>query len=350
MAARSDLPDIPISSPSDYYKVLGIDRSADNAAVKRAYRKMALKYHPEKNMTKEVMNQFMLIGEAYDVLIDAKRRAIYDQYGPNGLKNGVPARDGFDGYPGGYQYHGSPDETFSQFFGGKNPFTDFFAVHTATPGLADASTTSPAFGSKFGGLHGMSRSPDDPNLLHGPSHDAAQERDLVLTLEELYLGTVKKLKVSRRVLNDDNTTTSAQEEILTVDVQRGWRAGTRVTFPSKGNQGPNKIPSDYVFIVKEAPHAFYTRNGNDLIYTAGISLSKALTGSIIEIKTLDDRLLKIPVNETVHPDYVKEVSHEGMPISKTPDQRGRLLIKFTITFPTYLNDQQKKLIREALPA
>ncbi|KAJ3157703.1 DnaJ sub B member 13 [Geranomyces variabilis] len=341
-----------IQSPSsDYYKVLGIDRSADDATVKKAYRRMALKYHPEKNLTKEAIHQFMAIGEAYDVLTDSKKRAIYDQYGPNGLKNGVAAREGFDGYPGGYQYHGSPDETFSQFFGGKNPFADFFAVHTGAPAITEAPAGAPAFGAKFGGLHGMSRTAGETSSpLNGPIQDAAVEHDLMLTLEELYLGTVKKLKITRRVLNDDNTTTSATEKVLTIDVRRGWRAGTRVTFPQEGDQGPNKIPADIVFIVKEIPHAFFQRDGNDLIYTANISLSKALTGSIIEIQTLDGRLLKIPVNETVHPEYVKELQNEGMPLSKDADKRGRLLIKFIITFPTYLNENQKKLVREALPS
>ncbi|TPX57518.1 hypothetical protein PhCBS80983_g03775 [Powellomyces hirtus] len=347
MAATAEIP----SPSSDYYKVLGIDRSADDAGVKKAYRRMALKYHPEKNLTKGAIHQFMAIGEAYDVLTDAKRRAIYDQYGPNGLKNGVPARDGFEGYPGGYQYHGSPDETFSQFFGGKNPFADFFAVHTATPGMSDSASAAPTFGAKFGGLHGMSRKTGEgSNPMNGPVQDPPVENELLLSLEELYLGTVKKLKITRRVLNDDNTTTSNTEKLLTIDVRRGWRSGTRVTFPREGDQGPNKIPADIVFVVKEVPHPHFQRVGNDLVYAANISLSKALTGSIIEVKTLDGRLLKIPVNETVHPDYVKELQNEGMPISKDADKRGRLLIKFTISFPTYLNDQQKKLLREALPA
>ncbi|KAI8815981.1 DnaJ domain-containing protein [Fimicolochytrium jonesii] len=343
-----------VSSVGDYYKVLGINRSADDAAVKKAYRVNALKYHPEKNITPEAIKQFLAIGEAYDVLIDSKRRAIYDQYGPNGLRNGVAPRDGFEGFPGGYNYHGNPEETFSKFFGGTNPFSDFFAVHTSAPALNQKAGAPPTFGPKFGGLHGMNR-PDGAsdgasgNPLNGPTQDPAIEHDLVLTLEELYLGTVKKLKVSRKTLTSDNTTTTPTTKLLTLDVHRGWRAGTRITFPREGDQGPNKIPSDLTFIVKEAPHEFFKREGDDLIYTVHIPLSKALVGLIVEVKTLDGRVLKVPVNETVHPDYVKVISNEGMPISKSPEQRGKLLIKFVITFPTYLSEKQKGLIREALP-
>ncbi|KND03506.1 uncharacterized protein SPPG_00989 [Spizellomyces punctatus DAOM BR117] len=332
---------------ADYYKTLGVDRSVDDAGIKKAYRKLALKYHPEKNISPEAIQQFLAIGEAYDVLHDAKKRAIYDQYGPNGLKNGVPAREGFEGFPGGYQYHGNPEETFAQFFGGKNPFADFFAVHTGVPGPSQDPTAS-TFGPRFGGLHGMNRPADQANPLTGPVQDPPVEHDLELTLEELYLGTVKKMKISRKVLNDDNTTTSSVEKLLTIDVRKGWRSGTRITFPREGDQGPNKIPADIVFIVKEAPHERFIRQANDLIFKADIPLYKALTGSIVEIKTLDGRILKIPVNDIVHPDYTKQVPNEGMPLSKNPDSRGKLLIKFNLKFPTYLNEDQKKLLREAL--
>ncbi|KAI9094036.1 DnaJ domain-containing protein [Phlyctochytrium arcticum] len=334
----------------DYYKTLSVDRSVDDAGIKRAYRKLALKYHPEKNVSPEALHQFSLIGEAYDVL--TQRRAIYDQYGPKGLKNGVPAREGFEGFPGGYQYHGQPEETFSQFFGGKNPFADFFAVHTGTPAAPTTTTAAaaPTFGTKFGGLYGMNRPSDQPNPLNGPTQDAPLERDLELTLEELYLGTVKKLKVTRKTLNDDNTTTSPAEKLLTIDVRKGWRAGTLISFPREGDQGPNKIPSDIVFKVVEAPHRHFVREGNDLCFKAKMTLVQALTGSIVEIKTLDGRILKIPVNEVVHPEYEKIILNEGMPLSKTPEKRGNLRLRFEISFPTYLKDTQKRLIREALPA
>ncbi|KAJ3053573.1 DnaJ sub B member 13 [Rhizophlyctis rosea] len=327
-----------MSLPPDYYKLLTTDRSTDEDGVKRAFRKMALKWHPQKNKSPEAPDRFLKICEAYDVLSDAQRRAVYDQYGVDGLKNGVPAREGYEGYPGGYQYHNNPEETFAHFFGGKNPFADFFSSHIEpTPAL---------FGSKFGGLLGMNR-PHNP-ATSPPSKPPATEKDLLLTLEELYTGTVKKMKVSRKVLNDDEMTTSVADKILTIEVGRGWKEGTRVTFAREGDQGANQIPADIVFIVKQIPHPTLQRDGNDLIYTADLPLVKSLTGTIIDFKTLDGRILKIPVNEIVHTTYQKVIQNEGMPISKTPDNRGNLVIRFRLKFPTYLNEEQKAALRSVL--
>ncbi|KAJ3294531.1 DnaJ sub B member 13 [Rhizoclosmatium sp. JEL0117] len=339
----------------DLYKTLNLDKSADSEAVRRAYRKMALKYHPDKNSSADAFDHFKLVSEAYDVLSNQKLRAIYDQYGTDGLKKGVPSKEGFDGYSGGYSYHGQPHETFSDFFGGKNPFADFFAVHNEAACAvgnrpSSGNTSNPGaypqkFGQKFGGMHGMNH----PNAaLSPPAQDPPVEASLEVTLEELYVGTVKKVKVVRKVLSDDGVTTNDTEKILTIEVQKGWKNGTRVTFPREGDQGPNKIPADLIFIIKELPHSRFKRQGNDLVLTTKLTLGQALVGSIVEVHTLDDRTLQIPINDVVHPNYVKEVSKEGMPISKS-HERGKLLLKFTITYPTFLNAEQKKAIKSAIP-
>ncbi|KAJ3029389.1 UNVERIFIED_CONTAM: DnaJ sub B member 13 [Siphonaria sp. JEL0065] len=346
----------------DLYKNLNLDKSADSEQIRRAYRKMALKYHPDKNNAGDAFDHFKMVSEAYDVLSNQKLRAIYDQYGTDGLKKGVPARDGFDGYSGGYSYHGQPFETFSDFFGGKNPFADFFAVHNedacavgnrpASGGpnnqnknVAESAAFPQKFGNKFGGMYGMNY----PNAaLSPPAQDPPVESSLEVNLDELYLGSVKKVRVVRKVLTEDGVTTSDVEKILTIDVQKGWKNGTRVTFPQEGDQGPNKIPADLVFIIKELPHPSFKRQGNDLVLTTNLTLGQALTGTIVTVQTLDERTLQIPVNDVVHPNYVKEVAKEGMPISKS-QERGKLLLKFNISYPTFLNADQKKAIKNVLP-
>ncbi|KAI8929608.1 DnaJ domain-containing protein [Entophlyctis helioformis] len=323
----------------DFYKILGIDRATEEDGIKRAYRKMALKLHPERNPSPEAREQFVRVAEAYHVLSDAKRKAIYDQYGLGGLRKGVPAKHDFDGYEGGYEFHNNADEIFNQFFGGKNPFSDFFSMH-AEPEVA-------IFGSKFGGLHGMNRGVN-PQLIN---QDPPVEFDLLLTLEELYLGCIKKIKITRKVLNDDGITTTPVDKILTVEVQRGWKPGTKVIFPREGDQGPNRIPADMVFFVKEDKHPRFTRQQNDLVHQVDISLIKALTGSTLDILTLDGRVLKIPLNDTITPDYVKRVSGEGMPIrgpnGTDTGTRGDLIIKFRMKFPKSVNEHQKTLLKQA---
>eukprot|EP01137_Pigoraptor_chileana_P033474 Opistho-2@24399 len=221
----------------DYYRTLGLNRGATEDDVKKAYRKLALKYHPEKNKAAEAEQLFDEIAEAYDVLSDAEHRAIFDQYGEEGLKNGVPIGPNGE-FTGAYTFHGNAHQIFKEFFGGNNPFADFFPADKG-------------FGFGFGGT-------SDHNGLGGRNRaqqDAPIEKDLFLTLEELFHGCTKKMKISRRVMNDDGHSTSVKDKVLTINVKRGWKPNTRVTFPKEGDQGPNNVPADIVFIVKEKPHA-----------------------------------------------------------------------------------------------
>merc|ERR1712024_49480 len=150
----------------DYYRILGVARGASEDEIKKAYRKLALKYHPDKNQTAGAEEKFKEIGEAYDVLSDKKKK-VYDQYGEEGLKGGMGGGGGGGGMPhfdfsqsggGGqgynYSYHGDPRATFSQFFGGSNPFASFFS---ASPG---------GMGGGLGGTEGMDI--DIEELIGGP--------------------------------------------------------------------------------------------------------------------------------------------------------------------------------------
>ncbi|KAJ3262068.1 DnaJ sub B member 13 [Boothiomyces macroporosus] len=286
----------------DYYKILNLKRDCEDAEIKAAYRKLSLKFHPERNSAPGTKQIFMNIAEAYDVLSNE-----------------------FEGSMQGYEFHGDPEKVFNEFFGTKNPFADFFV------GQVDSSNTA-TFGKKFNGLHGLASN----NSIFAPTQDPTLEFDINLTLEELYTGALKKIKISRKLLNDDGMTTSVKEKILTVEISSGWRAGTKIIFPKEGDQGPNKIPSDVAFIVKETKHDRFTRKGDDLIFVAEIPLVNALIGHHVEVLTLDERILRIPVNETI--------KGEGMPNSKTK-KKGDLIIKFKPTFPKSLTDQQKALLK-----
>jgi DnaJ-class molecular chaperone len=213
-----------------------------------------------------------------------QRRAIYDQYGIDGLKKGVPGREDFDGYAGGYSFHGNAELVFLEFFGSKNPFVDFFATQQEQP-----------FGAAFGGLHGMANS----TFLKQPVKQTNVDFDLNLTLEELYLGCQKKFKISPKIINDDGMTTRMSNKILTIQVPPGTKSGTRFIFPKQGDQGPNIIPGDVVFTVKEIKHDRFKRLDNDLVLEQNIPLFNALTGYVIDVHTLDGRMLKIPINEMI---------------------------------------------------
>ncbi|KAI6661547.1 hypothetical protein LOD99_13420 [Oopsacas minuta] len=307
----------------DYYLILGIKRSCQSMDVKRAYRVLALKYHPDSNREVGTKDRFLEVSEAYDVLSDLERRAIYDQFGEEALKVGVPC----DGkFLEGYAYHGDYLRTFHEFFGGDNPFADYFNVS----GLSEP----PA----FSGVAGLVQPRQDPPV----------ERELQLSLEEIYLGCTKKMKISRRVMNEDGVTTSLKDKILTIRINPGIQEGTKITFPKEGDQGPNAIPADITFIIRDKKHTRFIRSGLDLKYTARIKLVEALSGCTIPMHTLDGREIRIPVNDIVRPGYTKEVKGEGMPSIDNTDCMGNLIISFDVIFPMKLSEEKKTAIKKIL--
>lgn len=140
------------------------------------------------------------------------------------------------------------------------------------------------------------------------------------------------------------------DEILTINIKPGWKKGTKITFPEKGNEHPNSIAADIVFVIDEKPHSVFTREGNDLVATQKISLAEALSGCTVNLTTLDGRNLTIVVNNVVHPEYEEVVPREGMPLPKDPTKKGNLRIKFNIKFPSRLNADQKSGLKKFLAA
>jgi len=167
------------------------------------------------------------------------------------------------------------------------------------------------------------------------------------SLEELYTGTTKKMKVTKTIVDASGQSVPV-EKVLTIDVKKGWKAGTKITFPKEGDEMPGMEPQDIVFVLEEKPHPYLKREKDDLVYTHTISLAQALTGFDVPIQTLDGRRLNIPIREVVSPSSTKIISGEGMPLQKNPNQKGNLIIKFNIVFPRHLSEQQKAQIRSAL--
>ncbi|CAN4078887.1 unnamed protein product [Withania somnifera] len=283
----------------DYYKILQVDKNAKDDDLKKAYRKLAMKWHPDKNPNnkKEAEAKFKQISEAYE--------SIWGGMGGGGFGGGMGGAGGGGGMRG--------TRFSSSMFG-----DDIF--------------------SSFGEGRPMNT---------GPRKAPPIERTLPCSLEELYKGTTKKMKISREIA-DASGKTLPVEEILTIDVKPGWKKGTKITFPEKGNEEPNIVSSDLVFIVDEKPHSVFTRDGNDLVIIQKISLAEALTGYTVHLTTLDGRKLTIPINNVIHPNYEEVVPREGMPIPKEPSRRGNLRIKFNIKFPTRLTAEQKTGIKKLL--
>ncbi|MED6196120.1 hypothetical protein PIB30_044312 [Stylosanthes scabra] len=334
----------------DYYKILQVDRGAKDDDLKKAYRKLAMKWHPDKNPNnkKEAEAKFKQISEAYDVLSDPQKRAVYDQYGEEGLKGQVPppGAGGFssagDG-PTTFRFNPrSADDIFSEFFGFSSPFG----------GMGDMGGRAGASGfprGMFGDdiFNSFARHGAGEGSTNMPRKSAPIERTLQCSLEDLYKGTTKKMKISRDVTDASGRATTV-EEILTIEIKPGWKKGTKITFPEKGNEQRGVIPADLVFIIDEKPHSLFKRDGNDLVVTQKISLIEALTGYTAQLTTLDGRSISVPINSIISPSYEEVIKGEGMPIPKEPSKRGNLRIKFNIKFPSRLTSDQKAGIKRLL--
>lgn len=139
-----------------------------------------------------------------------------------------------------------------------------------------------------------------------------------------------------------------ETEVLSIEVKPGWKKGTKITFPDKGNQQLNQLPADLVFVIDEKPHESFKRDGNDLIVTQRITLAEAIGGTLINIKTLDKRIVRVQVKDIVSPGYELIVSNEGMPITKEPGHRGHLKILFEVKFPKKLTSSQRAALKRVL--
>lgn len=135
---------------------------------------------------------------------------------------------------------------------------------------------------------------------------------------------------------------------MTIEIRPGWKKGTKITFPEKGNQETGVVAADLIFVIDEKSHAVYTRDGNDLVVNQEILLLEALTGKTLELTTLDGRNIMIPLTDIVKPGYVLDVPNEGMPISKEPRKKGNLKIKFDVKYPSRLSAEQKSELKRVL--
>lgn len=378
----------------DYYAILGVPRDADDDAIKQAYKKNALKHHPDRNIDKkeEAERKFKELAEAYEVLSDKQKRTIYDQYGEEGLKGGPMPGGGADsaggfsagGFPGGAFHFASSDphgaeHIFQQFFAsqGIDPFAQMFGGAGGAGGGpaggsrrrrggGDTSGNGPNIrmsgmgggmpGGMFSGMgggmggggmpggFGFADEDSGGQYAQQPSpSDLVVKKPLPINLEDLYNGTTKRLKVTRKRLDG-----SKEEKIIEIKIKPGWKSGTKLTYKDEGDEvAPGQFQS-LEFKVEEKSHAKFQREGNNLVYTMDITLAEALLGFNKPIMTLDNRQLPISSTSIVDPQTTRRVPSEGMPISKSPGQKGDLIVKFNIKFPSSLSSSQKDLIRSAL--
>jgi DnaJ family protein B protein 4 len=347
----------------DYYTVLGVNRDADEETIKKAYRKLALKWHPDRNpgRKEEAERQFKQISEAYEVLADKDKRAVYDQFGEEGLKAGTGPGAGASGPSpfGGAGEARFPGGTFFSFAGNRG-------ARFSGPGMGSGgfrpSNADDIFRQFFGGMPGTDPFGDEDEdtdsgfSAHpgfGRTRTAAQPSAAVYplrcTLEELFSGCTKRIKVTRRLLDARTGAPAPAEKIITVQVRPGWKAGTKLRYAGEGDEYAPGRRQDIQLVIEERAHPIFRREGDDLHATLSLTLEEALCGFARTIPGIDSRELKVSSRAVTVPGQQLRFASGGMPNQKDPSNaRGALIVTFKITFPPALTDPQKQLVHQAL--
>jgi len=304
----------------DYYKILGVDKNATEAQIKKAYRKLARQYHPDMNPgDKKAEERFKQINEAYEVLSDPERRRKYDQLGADYQRyqrmGGDPS--GFDwsrwttgGWPGGVrvEYTGDLGDLF-----GSSDFSDFF--NAIFGGMASGT-----------GQEAFRRASAQPGV-RGRDY----EQEVEITLEEAFTGT-------RRVL-------SRGSQRIEAKIPPGARTGTKVRLAGQGPAGIGGPAGDLYLVVKVLPHQTFEREGDDLRCELPVDLYTAVLGGEVIVHTLGgDVKLKIPP-ETQSGRTIR-LAGQGMPHLRDPKTRGDLLVKVRVMIPQHLSARERELFQE----
>jgi len=298
----------------DYYKILGVDRNATEEEIKKAYRRLAMKYHPDRNPgDKSAEEKFKEINEAYEVLGDPEKRKRYDALGESYF------RWQQSGAPGDFNW----EEWFAQgpvgtrtvridledLFGDLGGFSDFFsAIFGGMPGTATRTT----------GRRARQTTP-------------AVEQPVQITLEEAYHGTTRLIQVDGRRLEGK--------------IPPGARTGTKVRLAGQGPIGPNGQRSDLYLVIEVLPDPRFERKDDDLYTEVTIDLYTAVLGGQVTVPTLSgDVILTIPPG--TQPGQVFRLSGRGMPNLRNPQKRGDLYVKVKVEIPRNLTPQQRALFEQ----
>jgi DnaJ-class molecular chaperone len=276
-----------MSQKRDYYEVLGVEKSADAATLKKAYRKKALEFHPDRNKSADAETKFKEVNEAYEVLSDSQKRATYDQFGHT-------AFDPNSGFGGGQAGRSGPfTYTYSNFGGAGSREYDF-------------SDPFDIFESFFGG--------------GSPFRQAPQKPRYSMTIEFM-----EAVKGARKTIVH-------QGKSHTINIPAGADDGTRMRFND----------FDVTFDVK--PHPEFKRDGDDIIYDLEVPFTMAALGGAVEVPTIDKKV-KIKVRAGTQPGTIMRLGGQGVPHLRGSG-RGDQYVRMIITIPKDLTREQKKLLTE----
>ncbi|KAJ2676021.1 DnaJ- protein scj1 [Coemansia spiralis] len=355
----------------DYYKILGVSRDASQQEIKRQYKTLSRKHHPDKNPGDEKAHErFIELAEAYEVLSDDEKREIYNRYGEEGLKN--------QGGPGGSSGFHDPFDIFAQFFGGHVRFdrrgggrakprgpdvriqvpVTLFELYTGTE--IDVDISKQAICSHCDGSGAAS--PDNVETCHvcGGSGIRIVKQVLGPGIVQQMQSTCdecngKGKKITKPCPHCKGTRVHREADVLAVKVEAGMRDGDEISFEGEADQHPDHEPGAVVFRLKQQPHKTFVRRGDDLYAEVTITLLDALVGFNRTITHVDNKTpIDLRRKGVTPPGYVHKLLGKGMPRRHKQtgsDSAGDMHVTYWIQFPRSINsgakDQLIKILGDA---
>tara|TARA_B100000900_G_C20489926_1_gene679126 strand:+ start:58 stop:1092 length:1035 start_codon:yes stop_codon:yes gene_type:complete len=299
----------------DLYKILGIDKSCNENDIKKAYKKLAFQYHPDKNKSSDAESKFREISEAYDILMNVDKRRMYDNFGYDSISGDIPQIN--------------PLDLFQSLFN-----VDF-------TGLGENMNSN---------IFVFSDLSSSPFLNNNP----VLKYDLECSLEDLYHGTQKEFNIHHQVKKDNGFTKKSTKYII--NIKRGSKNGDNIVVKDGGNYIPElDTVEDLVIQIFEMENPRYKRKDDDLYIKEDITLCEALTGIDIFVDHLDGPL-NVKINQIVKPNQMFQVFNKGMPIKHdnqslsdgSDKDFGNLILDLNIVFPESLGDKQKEYLKKIL--
>lgn len=354
----------------DYYQILGVERTASEDEIKRAYKKMAIKYHPDRNPgDKEAEEKFKQAAEAYDVLRDPEKRSRYDQFGKAGVNGGAGGFGGFNGQGM------NMDDIFSMFgdiFGGRHGFGGFNSAENQTRQYRGSDLRLKVKVNLNDVMNGVTKkfkvrkdiicdeckgsgcekgtSPETCSTCNGRGYVIRTQRSIFGMMQTQQPcpacngeGTIIKHKCHK--CHGEGVVSG--EEIIEARIPAGVADGMMVNVPGKGNAAKhNGIPGDIQILIEEEPSKIFIRDENDLIYNLLLTVPQAVLGDDIEIPTVDGKV-KIKIAPGTQPGKVLRLRGKGIPaIQGYGYGKGDLVINISVYIPEKINDKERKLFEE----
>ena len=345
---------------SDFYETLGVDRDADEGALKSAYRKLAMKYHPDRNPDDPTAEaQFKEVSEAYDALRDPQKRAAYDRFGHEAFQNGAASRQGgagFDGFGAGFS--DIFDEMFGDFVGGRRSGGDnrrgdvlrynmkitieeaFKGRHAEvqipnTVGCEDCSGSGAKAGSQ----------PVTCKTCQGQGRVRVQQG--FFTIERACSACAGAGRVIENPCGTCRGNGRVQKEkTLSVNIPAGVEDGTRIRLAGEGEAGARSAPPGdlYIFLAIEE-HAIFKRDGADVYCRVPLQMTTAALGGQIEVPTVEGARARITVKPGTQTGTQFRLRGKGMSVLRSP-ARGDLYVEANVETPVNLTQSQKQILED----